>query len=241
MKEEEKGPIAFFNKVYPDNSELVDLNYKDLIDRVLHTLDEYDMPTDTFEMNLKTLKISKSIQKINTYDLNANKIRYSDKNILRELFLCACSNDTIGLSYRLKNGKLLGMSLTNGVIDMFTKLNDNSYIVKYPFQKMVSEILVYIYGIDIYKYMFLNDAKCFLSKFKNPKLVIDLMDKLDKYESSKNDKKFYFESCLSVLTELYHLEFGSKKITNFKRFIKNGLMEKNMIEEINNVIENTKE
>ena len=244
-----KGPITFFNEVYPESFDSMGISKsnKDLIDSILNTLKLYNMPTKLFLNNIKTLKFKEDKNEENNYLLDSNKIVHKDNHINRELFLCASSNETTGLSYKLKNGKTLGMALTNGVIDMFTSLNDKTYKVKYPFPKMVAETIMYIFGIEIFEYLFSNDPKGFLAVFKNPKLIIDLMDKLDKFEynyerilksKTKKDKtniKFYFGECLNDLASIYHTEKGNRNKISFQRFIKNGLTEKCMLDVMTSV------
>lgn len=237
-----KGPITFFNEVYKEEDTSIISKSNKIVKSVIKTLDNYNMPKDIFLRNIETLKIQKEDIDENVYIGELNKIKCNDSiDIKRELFSSATYDETLGLSYRLKNGKLLGIALTNGIIDMFAKLNDKSFKTMYPFEKMVSETLLYIYGIEIFKYTFLNDAKSFLAAFKEPKLVIDLMDKLDKYESNyerlkiSNNKKdkmmvnFYFGECLNVLTTLCYEE-DEKRTNSFRLFIQNGLTENEMID-----------
>ena len=255
--EENRGRdlLAFFNTIYQNDIDQkgFELSDREEFQSVLATLELYGMPTGNFLENLKTLGMKKKetvdlFTKAN-YIPKHNKLTYSDeKYIKHELFHMAASKkgETSGVSFMTKSGIVLGEALNEGITEMFTKLNDPNYKVQYPFEKMVSEVLYYIYdGEELFEHHFRNDSQAFLEALGDVRIGKELLVQLDKFRNSfiqvcdraTNEERFdetefyqvrfFFEQVLLLLTELFY-KMGKKDKKEFQMFVTNGLADSEM-------------
>lgn len=264
MAEQGRDLLAFFNSIYKNDADKIGFELDDMEEfrSVLGTLEKYGMPTKNFLDNLTTLAMKKTSFDNDfthaNYSPKYNKINYKDKKFIKhELFHMAASKkgQTTGVSYIAKNGMHVGEALNEGITELFSKLNDPSYEVQYPFEKMVSETLCFIYGgFDIFKGHFNNDCEEFLNDLGDVRLGRELLVQLDKFRNSyiqvvdkltieeKFDEtefyqvRFLFEQVLVLLTELYYKK-GNKDKDAFHAFVINALGNEEM-EQVRMIVTN---
>ena len=152
---------------------------------ILKMLNKYQMSTDNFIKNSKTLllnKIENTIDIYNGYDPINNVILYNDStNIIRELLHVASSSGKKEQGICIKVNRVYkksrGYALNEGITDLFLEYanGDSGF---YNFEKVCAKVLMYAFGVDIYKNYFLNDDGNFRHLFNNnfPKLLSSMDD-----------------------------------------------------------------
>lgn len=249
----ESGPLAMFNKIYKEHYDEKGFTIDDKPEfrSVYDTLVKFGMPTDNFVENLKTLAIKKvpNSSTHESYIPTQNKLEYCNPDYIKHGLFHVASADgkpTTGVSFRTKAGGIAGTALKEGIVELFSKLNDPNYACEYPFEKMCAEALMYSYGEKIFIPHFDADPAGFLEQFPDRTTILNFIAKLDKYQKhyeesckliidGKYDEipastymlNFYFNSCLMCIAELY-FQSGQKDNEAFKRFIDNGFKDPEM-------------
>jgi len=212
-----------------------------IFDEVYNTLTNYGMPCDNFLKNIRTLKITSSSSNKTGYNPNRNTIFLSDNdNLVHELFNVASYDrknisGNIGMSFYDKNKILRGENFSNGVIDLFTSLIEPSYKSSCEFEMCCAKILTYLFGMDIFKSHFNNNASEFFLQFRfctnRVRQIIYSIDKHKKYQEtalkfSKLGKSFDYTNMKNNFHDIF-LSFEKLAhilkldLEEYKKFVNN--------------------
>lgn len=172
------------------------INDKEEFKKVYNFLVNNGFNTSYYIENLKTLKLYKLPQTTNEkdainvpayYNHRKNLLEYTNEEFLgHELLHVASSKnkEKTGIVFIDNQNKLKAISLNEGISDYLQKNMFPEYVLCYPLQAYVTEILVEIYGKEILKPYFYADDKLFLSQFNaaDKDFIVTLIQNLDNYK-----------------------------------------------------------
>lgn len=151
------------------------------------TLNKLGLPLDNLIRRLQTLTIIKDTTtdaKASGYNPKTNTITYIDEeDILHELNHVASSKEgslTSGIVV-MEDDERRNVALNEGVADLF-----NTKKIHYPFELLMADALMYMFGTDIFKGYFNNSYDEFIMSIPEISRVdtIDLIANLDDYHNT---------------------------------------------------------
>lgn len=165
---------------------------------VYDTLVRSGMPVQNFLMRLQNLTLIKEQSKdigSGGYNPKTNTITYStDEDLYHELFhVAATENDSKSCGITIFEEGLIEdddddfvkskYGLDEGITDMFADMSNNNSPSGYPFEKMCSETLRQIFGLQVFIPYFENSYDRFIAGFpENVQVdIVDLIYNLDEY------------------------------------------------------------
>ncbi len=153
--------------------------------------------TTNYYKNLESLKCDFDVFSIGSnndaeYLYEENKIRYSNaSSLVHELFHVASSKDrTYCGSVSLFGGKT---ALNEGFAEYFTSLVDGGDSSYYPIEKTAVAMLVYTYGVEMFKEFFNANYQGFLNQFSTDtelSKVLRVIDSLEEHYQTYSSSSF---------------------------------------------------
>ena len=195
---------------------------KDEFKMVLDTLNKYNMPTNNFNNNLSSLAIRNISEEPNesmivtegSYDALNNTINYlgTFEDLIHELFHMSSnkidSTRNMGMMFE-KNGRRIGISINEGITDLFTSYTVKNYDFKYPIEALFVQLLSEVYSDSLFKYHFLEKPRAFYDCFKEDmQSMSQIIVKLDDFSSSIGgnvhmSREKFIDFCTSYLELMY--------------------------------------
>lgn len=162
-----------------DENILEDVNY--VKDKVLDVLSKYGFSSNDFLKRYSELSIGKS--NYSDYSCRTNRLNYNGNidECIHEMFRIASGRKGIVDGICIRRGKdgLFGVGLNSGITDMFSSIAGCKKAI-YPFEKACAETIADIFGMQLMKHYFDNNASAFFSKFNNS-FFLEFISELDLY------------------------------------------------------------